>query len=255
MKTFLRSLLLAGLVVGAAAVYFVSRRMVPGIQCSGEPEEGQSFYCTATLDYPPAEPRFSWAVDGECAPDRLTGQTIRLSTPIRTQGHSCVIHLAVYERTQGDGLLATMRTERPIRKTTASILSGTAPLAGTATVPQKPPRFPGYPVLETAAGKIQLTSLPDRSQQGIDGAAVQGNASGKDLAHYKVAVYALIENRWQLQGASMINLETGKWDVVSGFGNSYAALLVKDSFETRATMRAIPPVGGEIIDLAVKKSN
>ena len=111
---------------------------------------------------------------------------------------------------------------------------------------------------EQAQPQVIIKSVPT-DMPGTSWAAepVVGIASGVNFKDVKVVVYAYGGDKWYVQPTTdspniTIN-EDGKWEVETHGGLEFAALLVKTSFQPRATLRMIPQAGGDVLAVAKKK--
>lgn len=249
----IRNVLLPVLAVGIAASVRLPNQMVPRIRCSPEVREGSRFYCSASLGYPPETADYMWAADGDCAADRPSGQAILLTTPARSVSLACTLRLTVRDMSSGRLVGAPAELTIPIQKSTDAQVE---PPENQAPLRPQPPGKAADKKLPQAGVRLEILTWPDWSERELaDGAPVQGRAVGTDLNLYKVAVYSLTVTGWSLQGVTAIDPTTGKWNVVARFASSYAAILVKQSFDPEPSLPILPHAGKDIIELKTYNQN
>lgn len=83
---------------------------------------------------------------------------------------------------------------------------------------------------------------------------IRGTASGVDRKECRVVIYAYGGATWYVQPwidepRTRIK-KKGTWSNRTHGGVLYAALLVRKSYKPPATMRSLPPVGGEVLAVA-----
>jgi len=105
---------------------------------------------------------------------------------------------------------------------------------------------------------ITITSVPtDPPGESMASDPIKGTVSGGNPKEQKVVIYALGGDRWWVQPTAASPLtdieEDGKWESATHGGTTFAVLLVKSSYEAKATLDTIPAVGGDILAKATKK--
>lgn len=106
---------------------------------------------------------------------------------------------------------------------------GNGPIPPAVTITQIPPRGEGEDSQGNIAGSVTGVAAPEK---------------------YKIVIYTHT-NQWYVQPLidapyTPIN-EDGTWSNWTHLGYRYAALLVRPSFQPKATLLALPQVGGDVI--------
>ncbi len=246
--TAFRNAVLPIMALAVAAVVRLPNQLAPRIECSPNVHEGEKFYCSVELEYPPDLPEYSWEREsGDCDSDVWNGQTIQLATPLPAKSGECRLHAIV--RDTGAGQIAGPAEYSVIiqKLDIAAPAMTQKPLA--AATPQPVITRP----VRVTELQPQLLSFdpPDETLRAhADSAVVQGRAKGSNLGAYIVAFYTRTTAGWSLQEEAVaIDPTTGKWEIKARFGDGYAAVLARKRFNPEPSLRSLPRRGGDIVDV------
>jgi len=242
-----RNVVVVTLVGALLATFHVFSRRDPKVRCTGV--EGNSFYCSASLEYPPEQPTYVWTVDeAECifVDDRgqpaanHDGITIRVSMAVPE--HKCTVHLAVFDAA---GHL--------LGKSGFGGTAGHASVSTGATTSTAPVSQPAKPVSRPGSASLTVGNWPDYELRSLaDLVPIQGTVMFDDPSRYRVLVYTLVDGVWVLQGTVSLTAGSHSWSVLAHFGTAWAVLLVNQSHNDETAMKSLPRVGGNVLD--VKKT-
>ena len=106
--------------------------------------------------------------------------------------------------------------------------------------------------------KILISGVPaDIPGTSMATEPIGGTVSGVNFKDVKVVVYAYGGDKWYVQptvdSPDIAINEDGKWETETHGGLEFSALLVKTSFQPRATLKTIPQAGGVILAVVKKK--
>lgn len=244
----IRNTVLPLLALAIAATVHLPKRLTPQIQCSPNVQEGQTYWCSVNLAYPPDQPDYSWTVDGGCQAKTWSGQTIQLEA-VPGKGSECRVNAIV--RDGPNGPIVGKPNEERIEVPTITGLDATQSLG--STPPQigagrlsRPP--------ESLPRLLSFDSPDEKLRAHADSAVVQGQVDGLNLGAYIIAFYTQTPAGWSLQqGPVTIDPATRMWEVKTHFGSAYAAVLARKSFRPEPSLQSLPRRGNGVID--VKASN
>jgi hypothetical protein len=99
---------------------------------------------------------------------------------------------------------------------------------------------------------ITITSVPtDPPGENMASEPIKGTVTGDNPNDYKVVIYAHGGPTWWVQPYAASPLtdigNDGKWESETHGGTEFAALVVKPSYNAKATLGVIPAVGGDIL--------
>jgi hypothetical protein len=243
----IRNIVAVTLVGALLATFHVFSRRDPKVYCTGI--DSNSFYCSASLEYPPEQPTYVWTVDeAECIFVDGRGQpaanhdeiTVRVSTV--APEHKCTVHLAVFDSA---GQL--------LGKSEIGATAAYSPVAIRATTSAPSVPEPAKPVPRSRPATLTVGNWPDNELRRLaDLVPIQGTVNFDGPSKYRVLVYTLVDGLWVLQGSESLPPGSRNWSVFAHFGQAWAVLLVKPSHNDQTTMKSLPRVGGNVLD--VKKT-
>src|ERR1035437_6839849 len=98
----LRNTVLPVMTLALAGLVRLPNQLAPRIQCSPNVHEGEKFFCSVTLEYPPDLPEYFWEKDsGDCNAETWSGQTLQLTTPLPSQSTECRLRATVRDAATG----------------------------------------------------------------------------------------------------------------------------------------------------------
>ena len=245
-----RNAVLPVITLTVAAVVRLPNQLAPRIQCSPDVHEGEKFFCSVDLEYPPDLPEFSWAKEsGDCDADNWSGQTIQLTAPLPAQTGECRLRSIVRDNSTGlvagaaEFSVAIQKSANPMPMGVLRRASPPSQIAVTrpARNAEPEPRLLGF-------------DPPDEKQRAYaDTAVVQGEVSGTNLGAYIVAFYTRTPAGWSLQKVAGINTGSKRWEAIARFGTAYAAVLARKPFTPEPSLQSLPRPGDGVIE--VRMSN
>lgn len=100
--------------------------------------------------------------------------------------------------------------------------------------------------------EIKITEVPPAAQGGPDEMfPISGEVKGVPGSDYRVVIYVFAGGKWFVQpfdyAPSTEIKANGKFENETHGGSIYAALLVRSQYKAKATLVALPDVGGDVV--------
>jgi hypothetical protein len=104
---------------------------------------------------------------------------------------------------------------------------------------------------------VSITGVPHLGPGGTETVEpISGDVRGVEFTRYKVVVYAFAGGTWWVQptiASPRTDIDNaGSWRTVTHLGGTYAALLVRQSFNPPATVQTLPNVQGNVVAVDIK---